>query len=278
VPESEEDVLLAHTIAMTDPRLDSVPHYAETLRPLIDHARTYYEQSVNTLPGPVRLDGGSPLLPLIFTSPEDMRVGLGRSLEVRQHLPALLEEGHPRLCALLALRTRALPGARQFTLTDHTFGSLATSPDGVRLSLRDAAFDSLLQGFANTTHYRQQKLELMLSQKELLQAAAATHKVHTAGVSQSIDAHIYRANKDLSPERVLQNLVEWLGNPEPFLRLENRTGLTLKAEDEAATVIHLPQLSCQDRRQWLVCLAEFPAEMASAALARETHPHRFIMI
>jgi len=25
VPESEEDVLLAHTIAMTDPRLDSVP-------------------------------------------------------------------------------------------------------------------------------------------------------------------------------------------------------------------------------------------------------------
>lgn len=277
-PESEEDILLAHTVAMTDPRLDSLPNYGESLQPLIDHAHTYYEQSVHTLPGPVRLDEESPLLPLIFPNPDDMMAGLGRSLEIKQQLPDLLEEGHPRLWALLGLRTRVMPGTTQAVLTDHTFRSLAASPEGVRLALRDAAYDSLLQGFANETNYRQQKLELMQSQKELLQEAAATRKVRTSGVSQSIDSHIYRANKDLSPDRVLQNLIEWLGNPEPFLRLENRTGLTLKVGEEATGLIHLPLLSSQDRRQWLVCLVEFPAEMASEALARESHTHRFIMI
>lgn len=278
VPESEEDSLLAHTVAMTDPRLDSVPGYDESLQPLIDHAHTYYEQSVHGLPGPVKLDEDNPALPLIFPNPEDMSTGLGRSLEVKQQLPALLEEGHSRLWAILGLRTRVMPGTTHAILTDHTLRSLAPSPEVVRQKLRDAAYDSLLQGFANETNYRQQKLELMQSQKELLQEAAATRKVRTFGVSQSIDSHIYRANKDLSPESVLQDLMEWLKNPEPFLRLENRTGLTLTASGEAAGLIHLPLLSSQDRRQWLVCLVEFPSEMAEEALARETHTHRFIMI
>ena len=277
-PEPEAaDPRLARTIAVIDPRLESLADCETALLPPIEEAQAYYERTLTALPGPVRLDEASPTVSLLFPGPEDMQACLGRSMEVKQRLPELLAAGHERLWALLGLRSRVEAGGTHPVLTDHTLRSLAGSPAGAREALRDAAWEGLLMAFVNQTQYQQQKLELMRSQKELLQEVSSASRIRVSGVSQSIDAHISRANKDLSPERVLQNLVEWLGNPEPFLRVENRTGLTLQAQD-GTPLLHLPLLSSQDRRQWLVCLVEFPAEMAREALERESHTHRFIMI
>lgn len=279
VAETAEDRLLAHTIEMTDTRLASIPGYGDALYPLIDQARSYYEQALSLLPGPVNLadSENQALLDVIFPNPEDISAGLGRSLEVKQQLPALLEQGHPHLFALLGLRARTQPEATEAVLIDHTFRSLAPGVNAVREALRDAAYNGLLQGFANATSYRQQKLELMQGQKELVNETVSSHQVRVAGIAQSIDAHISRANKDLTPEKVLDNLKEWLRGPEAYLRLDNRTGHSIRTAADTPAM-HLPLLTSQDRRQWLVCLTEFPIELAQEAVARESRTHRFIMI
>lgn len=276
-PPTPLDPRLARAIAITDPRLENLADVETTLLPPLEEALAYYERTLAILPGPVPLDETSATLARLFPAPDDIQACLGRSMEVKQRLPELQAAGHARLWALLGLRSRAQAGGSHAVFTDHTLRSLAASPAGVREALRDAAWEGLVMAFVNQTQYQQQKLELMRSQKELLQEVAPSSRVRVSGVSQSIDAHISRANKDLAPERVLHNLVEWLGNPEPFLRIENRTGLTLQ-DGKGTPLLHLPLLSSQDRRQWLVCLVEFPLEMAAAALERESHTHRFIMI
>ncbi len=281
-PTPAEKEWLAHVVEMTDHRIASVPTYQDVLSPAIDLALAYFEQTLALIPGTVAMDSANPLLPQLFPHPEDLSASLGRSLAVKQELPALMEEGHTRLYALLGMRTKISPEDGQPYLTDHTIRALSPNPAAVRQNLQDAAFDSLLQGFANENLHYQKKLELAQTQKELLKEARAQagRKTDYSGVSQSLDAHISRASQDLSADKVLQNLKEWIQTPENCMRLCNRSGHALRPtpEQETADALHLPLMATQDRRQWLVCLVEFPVPLARDALAAENHNHRFILI
>lgn len=271
------DPRLAELIASIDPRLAELDDHAAALSPPLQAALAYYTQTIAVVPGPVKLDEDAPLRTQLFPDPADITLCLGRSMEVKQRLPELLAAGHRRCTALLGLRRRAQGDAAPAILTDHTVRSLADTPEATRAALRDAAWGALLSAFAQQNQYQQHKLELMCSQKACLQDVSRASRVRVSGVAQSLDAHISRAHKELSPRRVLTQLVAWLGNPEPFLRIDNRMGLTVR-NTAGEALLHLPLLSSQDRRQWLVCWLEFPLDMAQAALAHESHSHRFILI
>lgn len=267
----EQENLLEHVIDMTDIRITNVANYGDTLLPAAEVARAYFEQTLDCIPGPIALDSDHPTLPRLFPQPEDLTASLGRSLAVKNELEAHAEAGHSRLYALLGVRPKPAEGGGTI-LADHTIRSLGASPTAVRRLLQIAAFDSLLQGFANENLHYDKKLEQARTQQELLQeAGAATLRSLNAATA-------VHAQQEQSPEQVLTGLQDWLYAPQSRLRLETNNCYTIAAASEDDEDWNFPLLVTQDRRQWYVCLVGFPVEMARKALAAEHHNHRFILI
>jgi hypothetical protein len=270
----KQERLLEHVIDMTDIRITNVANYHDALLPAIQVAEAYFAQTLDCIPGPIALDSPIAVLSQLFPQLGDMAAGLGRSLAVKNGLPALVKAGHSRLYGLLGVRIKSMPEGGQI-IVDHTVRSLAANPATVRRLLRIAAFDSLLQGFANDHLHYEKKLEQARMQKELLQEtrAMAARPLDTPRPATSI-----RASHDKqSPEQILASLQDWLYAPQSRLRLEtNNAHIITTTKDKEDW--RLPRLITQDRRHWYVCLIEFPTNMASKALAAESHNHRFILI
>ncbi|GHT91849.1 hypothetical protein AGMMS49545_08460 [Betaproteobacteria bacterium] len=270
----EQEKLLKHVIDMTDFRIANMANYGDTLLPAVNVAQAYFEQTLDCVPGPIALDSNHPTLARLFPQPEDMVASLGRSLSVKNELEALEKAGHARLYALLGVRSK--PGEDgQTVIADHTVRSLGVSPAAVRHLLKIAAFDSLLQGFANENLHYDKKLEQARMQKELLQEARLSAARPLAAALATTPA---RAHHEQSPEQVLAGLQDWLYAPQSRLRLETGNCYTIAAESADEEDWNFPLLVTQDRRQWYVCLIGFPINMAKKALAAEHHNHRFIMI
>ena len=267
----EQENLLEHVIDMTDIRIANVANYRETLLPAAEVARAYFEQTLDCIPGPIALDSDHPTLPKLFPQPEDLTASLGRSLAVKNELEAYAKAGHARLYALLGVRPKPAEGGGTF-LADHTVRSLGASPAAVRHLLQDAAFDSLLQGFANENLHYDKKLEQARAQQELLQEAGAA-PIRSLSTTPSPLAH-----QAQSPEQVLTGLQDWLYAPQNRLRLETNNCYTIPSGSDDDEDWNFPLLVTQDRRQWHVCLVGFPIKMARKALAAEHHNHRFILI
>ncbi|MDR0735352.1 MAG: hypothetical protein LBF51_00730 [Zoogloeaceae bacterium] len=270
--------LLAHVVEMTDMRIADEGNYREVLLPAIKIARAYYEQSLDIVPGPVALDSEHFLLSRIFPSPEDIPSCLGRSLAVKNELPTYEAEA-PRLYALLGVRIKQAPENKQ-VFTDHTVRSLALSPSRVRQTLKEAAFDSLLQSFANENLHYEKKLEQARAQYELLQAAGVTgHHAEEADVmQQGKTPPLVRAYLNKSADQVLSSLREWLYSPQHLMRISMNDGFLVQEGSKDEEEWRLPLMVTQDRRQWNVCLISFPVVMARKALKAEAHNHRFILI
>ncbi|MDR0673146.1 MAG: hypothetical protein LBF93_05725 [Zoogloeaceae bacterium] len=275
--EQKRAELLAHVVEMTDMRIADESNYQEVLLPAIKIARAYYEQSLDIVPGPVALDSGHFLLSHIFPNPEEIPACLGRSLAVKNELPAY--EAETRLYALLGVRVKQAPENKQ-VFTDHTVRSLALSPSRVRLSLKEAAFDSLLQSFANENLHYEKKLEQARAQYELLQAVGVTaHHAEDANVmQQGKTPPLVRAYLNKSADQVLSSLREWLYSPQHLMRISMSEGFLVQEGRKDEEEWRLPLMVTQDRRQWNVCLISFPIEMARKALRAEAHNHRFILI
>ncbi|MDR0529567.1 MAG: hypothetical protein LBG69_08170 [Zoogloeaceae bacterium] len=277
--ERAREQLLAHVVEMTDRRLAGLSDYGEKLFPAIEFARLYYEEILSTLPDNITLDGSHKLLVEIFPQPEDRCICLGRSLAVKHELPHHRERHRSRVYALLGMRQKEVSGGgKQFV--DHTLRSLRHSPNAVRRALMDAAFDSLLQNFANQNLHYEKKLEqALLYEKMLQEARLPSQQKEAVSPPETERAPSVRALPPIfrdAPEKVLDNLVECLYNPSERLQLEREEGYLLSVPDEESHV--LPLMKTQDRRQWYVCIVGFPVKMAEAALAKEAHNHRFILI
>ncbi|MDR1890219.1 MAG: hypothetical protein LBQ81_12710 [Zoogloeaceae bacterium] len=267
----EQESLLKHVIDMTDIRIANVENYSSALLPAIEVAQAYFEQTLNCIPGPIALDSDHLTLPRLFPQPEDIMASLGRSLAVKNELEMYAKAGHSRLYALLGGRAKPAEDGRTI-LADHTIRSLGASPTAVRHLLRIAAFDSLLQGFANENLHYDKKLEQARAQQELLQEAG------TATVRSVSSAPPVRTRQKQSAEQVLASLQDWLYAPQSRLRLETNNCYTITAESDDEENWSFPLLVTQDRRQWHVCLVGFPVSMARKALVAEHHNHRFILI
>jgi hypothetical protein len=276
--ERKQAALLAHVVEMTDMRIADEPGYQEILLPAVRIARAYYEQSLDIVPGPVALDSAHFLLSRIFPNPEDISACLGRSLAVKTELPPHEKNENLRLYALLGVRIKSTP-ENKLAFTDHTVRSLAPSPILARQILKETAFDSLLQSFANENLHYEKKLEQARIQHELRQAAGVTaHHAENSGAASGVATPLARASFNKSADQVLVNLREWLYAPQHLMRISMADGFLVQEGSKDEEEWRLPLMVTHDRRQWNVCLVSFPVKMALKALKAEAHNHRFILI
>lgn len=275
--------LLSRILVIVGNDIAEAPGYAEQLVPAAEAAADYFARQIAAIPGSLalaetRLDADATLATL-FPDSADICRALGRSLAVKEALPGLQHNGDGEVHALLGMRLK--PGSdhaegRPLVFADHAVRSLATDVETTREQLRLAAFDRLLLDFAEHVDKLRRKDRMLKIEWEWNRQHDAVRL--TAAEPQS--EFVYAA-RELTPPNLLKGLLAWLATPERFFRLEtSATTLPGSFGDGGAVAgpIRLPLLHCSDRRQWLVCLARFSVAEGSAALQRETHNHRYILI
>lgn len=236
--------------------------FAERLLPATQAALEYFERQIATIPGPHMLAPGP-----LFNGPEQISHALGRSLAVKEAMKELPIDGE--IHALLGLRVKTVNNTPPH-LADHTLRSLASSADDCREKLCQAAFDRLLCNFA----YHVEKLKRKDQMERIAWEWDLQHDTAKM-VANDTRPQSAAATSELTPDSLVSGLLSWLAAPECFLRMEAANGAS---NDSPAATQHMPMLHCSDRRQWHVCLVSFPAAEAAAALQRETHNHRYILI
>jgi hypothetical protein len=280
-PASAQPVnpMLAHIVDTFGSALTDAPRYAEHLGPAILNAESYFERQIAAIPGPVNMSaqsyGRDERLDAIFPSIDELGIALGRSIEVKESLPALARAGHLHVHALLGFRYRhgdEVPG-KPVVFADHTLKCLAPELDDARTAIRKVAFVRLIKNFSDHVDRLRIKGKLLAVEWNIANAAAS------AGQAGAGDEYVY-AEKELTPDRLLRGLCTWLNDPVAHLRvcMGEFQVLGRKLNGTPPTRFELPMLHASDRRQWIVCLVRFPVHEGTAALAHETRAHRYILI
>ena len=272
-PTAESPLVLNHAIATVAKTIDeqilALPGSRDRLLPAIKHAITYYEQVIAAIPGPIGVSTGrhntEPVLAALFPAAEDITIGLGRSIAVRNSISWFVENGHDRVFAIMGTRIR--PGSTAKGLTDHTFRSLAASEHDARECLREAAFTSLVNAFVTRLKERQREWRVLHADQQSDLAPTITPSAPGANP----------ATAEITAEDSLEALINWLRAPEAQLRLSLRDGEVATVPDSSSNLT-LPLMSSADRRHWLVCLAEFSAQEASGAIGQYPQANRYILI
>lgn len=233
--------------------LATLPDFELRLIPALAYAIEYFDREIATIPGPfaVTLEtlASDPFLATLFPAAADLSAAFCKSIEVRESLPALAENGHVQVHALMGMRCqpgRPLPDGPP-AMADHTLRSLAPTEADTRHYLRLVAVDRLLKSFGE--HVQKLRREAMESQREA---------------------------RELAPENMLRGLIAWLESPADHLRvIPNAVGWQW---GPGPMRYELPTLVSADRRQWIVCLVRFPTQLGLAALQAAPRPNRYILI
>ena len=285
-PESQ--LVLSHaigTIAKTvDEKILALPGSRDRLIPAIEYAIAYYEREIAAIPGPIDVSatrhGAEPALAAMFPSAQDITIGIGRSIAVRNSISWFVENKHDRVYAVMGTRQR--PGSADIGLTDHTFRSLAASERDARECLCEAAFTSLVNAFMSRLKERQREWRQLHADRQTQlgdSRGAVTATPPTNGPApqqQEVFArHLDPTGNELTAEDGLDALIEWLRLPEAQLRVSPANGQTAAL---AGGNLTLPLMSSTDRRHWLVCLTEFSIQEALGAIGQTPAANRYILI
>ncbi|MRR51643.1 MAG: hypothetical protein EG825_12140 [Rhodocyclaceae bacterium] len=239
-----------------------------TLTPALDYAIRYFDTQVRAIPGAFGLSisrhPDEPFLARHFPAREDVTAALGRSVEVKEALPALAPEREGHVYAVLGMRIK--PGAAEGghpLFADHTLRCLAMNEADSRAGLRQAALSRLLHAFKDHTDKLRKagkllRVEWTLGKEAPPQGVAAGSFIH--------------AEEELTPDNLVKGLVSWLKSPSEFLRIDTTDALG----GEGGPV--LPVMHSADTRKWLVCQVKFSATEGMEALKRETRVHRYMLI
>ena len=269
--------VIAKTI---EPAVASLPNSRTILEPAVRQALAVYEQAIAGVPGPIDISASawsaSPAARSLFTGADEIAEGIGRSLALRSSIRWFVEHGHEDVYAMVGMRVRPRESGGGFT--DHTFRSLGTHDQDCRECLREAAFTSLVKAF--DTRMKEKRREWRLRHTDLrlsdeLRSRNGDDPALPFSEDQRdeiLDRHAGTSH-DLTPERALEALVEWLGRPDKQMLISNS-----EAHPPIADNLRLPVLASADRRRWFVCMVRFPLAEALAAIAQESQPHRYILI
>lgn len=251
--------------------------YQNRVLPAINVAIKSFDQSIAGIPGPIDMSFGghadSPLLRVLFPSADSISHALGRSMDLRQSVPPLLNAGHQELYGLLGVRCRPeeqTPGSPP-VFADHTLRSFSHDPALARVSLREAALSRTVLAFG-------EHIEKLQKKGKLPRAEWAMNGLPEAA-SFGQDDFVY-AGQELLPEKILQGLVDWLTEPSRHLNIQPR-GFRVsikKAEGNPPDEYIFPTMNTADRRHWLVCFVRFSAADCTAAMKQESKVHRYIFI
>lgn len=283
-------------IELLDPAIKRLPDYRRTLEPATEFAHEYCLRLASALPGPYTMSesgyGADPLLSALFPRREDIPAAFGRSIEVRDKLPAFAHGTAGEVHALLGLRQRvtAAPPDTPPSLSrawskprfvDHTLRSLATSEQEVRRQFAGAVFDSLRHGYLRRVEEQRRNQKRMHNERQLMLEVASVGGDPVAPPLTDVETC---ADADLSPAGLLAGLIAWLHTPFEHLRLEmgNEDAQVILPHPDPTQrglqKLELPTLVGVDRRRWPICLVRFPYEEALAAVGRESMAHRYLLI
>lgn len=285
-PESQ--LVLSHAIAtvakVVDEKILALPGSRDRLIPAIEYAIAYYEREIAAIPGPIDVSatrhGAEPALAAMFPSAQDITIGIGRSIAVRNSISWFVENNHDRVYAVMGTRQR--PGSTDIGLTDHTFRSLAASERDARECLCEAAFTSLVNAFMGRLKERQREWRQLHADRQTplgdsRGATTATPPTNGPAPQQQeiFTRHLDPTGNELTAEDGLEALIEWLRLPEAQLRVNPANGQTAAL---ASGNLTLPLMSSTDRRHWLVCLTEFSIQEALGAIGQTPAANRYILI
>ena len=255
----------------------SYDDYQNRLLPAINSAIEAFDESIAGIPGPIDMSfsdhATNPLLRVLFPSADSISHALGRSMDIRQTFPPLLNAGHQEIYALLGTRCRPEEqvAGKPPVFADHTLRSVSHDPDLARVSLREAALSRVVLAFGEHIAKLQKKGKLPRTEW------AMNGLPGQAEFGQ--DDFVY-AGQELLPERMLQGLIDWLSAPTRHLNIQPRGfRVSIKKPDGSAPEEHVfPTMNTADRRHWLVCFVRFTTEDCAAAMSQETKVHRYIFI
>lgn len=251
---------------------------ANNFEPVLAHAlhsaELYYYRQIQAIPGPFEISASEPcnhpFFHTIFSAPADVQVALGRSIEVRDFLPALVRDGRLECFGLLGFREKAVgenETGRQFA--DHTIRSIGHSEEYCRESLRNSCLHRLLGQF-------REHVDTLRSRGRLLKAEWNIEKCNSAAQAGDVLApEFVLAEQALQPDNLLKGLVAWLEAPENHLRIESSH---VAVADQRGGRTELPVMRCTDRRHWMVSLVQIQVQEALNALACESRCHRYILV
>jgi len=251
--------------------------YSTRVLPALNAAIQILDDAIGNIPGTFNMSfaahAENPLLRVLFPSADSINHALGRSMDVRQSAPPLLNAGHPILYGLLGTRCRPeeqIPGAAP-VFADHTLRSLSHDPALARVSLREAALSRVVLAFGEHIDKLQKKGKLARSEWAMNGQPAAS------GFGQ--DDFVY-AQQELLPESVLQGLIDWLSQPARHLNIQPRGfRVAIKKPDGSPPEEYIfPTMNTADRRHWLVCIVAFTAEECVTAMKLENKVHRYIFV
>lgn len=264
--------LLPRILAAVGNDIAEAPNFAEQIIPAAEEALAYFSRQISSIPGPIDLSASNldshPHMAGVFAEAADIDRAFGRSLAVKEALPELLSSGNDEVHALLGMRQKHGNGnAAMPVFADHTLRSLAGNQAATCEMLGFAAFDRLLLDFAEHVGKLRRKDRMLKIEWEW----NLQHDAARVMAAEPQPEYVYAA-RELTPENQLHGLLTWLSTPKCFFQLQKPAGTDPAKPDE------LPLLLCSDRRRWQVCLVRFSAREAAAALQRETHNHRYILI
>lgn len=238
-------------------------------------AEAYYHRQIQAIPGPFRIStkpaNDNPFVQAVFPDRESVITALGRSIEVRDFLPALAKDGKTHVVGLLGAREKASrEESGRLEFADHTIRSIGHSEEYCRDSLRNSCLHRLLGEFRDHTDILRKRERLLKSEWNI--ESSVTSSAQPTG--NSAPEFVF-ATKELQPDNILKGLVAWLETPENHLRIESSNVLI---SGPGAPTSELPVMRCTDRRHWTVSLVEIPVQEAMDALASESRCHRYIFI
>jgi hypothetical protein len=277
-PPAATNPLLTQIVDTLGESITSAAGWEKQLTPAVEIASAYFDRQIAAIPGPVTLSlqahGDDPLVTAVFPSPDDIRIAMGRSVEVREFLPRLSRAGHVHLHALLGMRHRpgAGSGPESTVIADHTLKCLAPSEKEARLDLQKVAFGRLLKNFV-------EHLDKLKLKGKLLKVEWNIFNDASAAAGKNGNEFVY-ADQELTPDNILRGLAAWLNDPSKHLRVcVGEAKIATKGGDGSiVTSYDLPMLHSTDRRQWIVCLVKFSTHEGAEALEKETRTHRYILI
>ena len=270
--------LLEHVPAVLGDEIMAAPDFAATLIPALEHADAYLKNQVNAIPGPLTLSNASraadPLMSRLFAGDDELRAGLGRSLEVKESIVQLAVAGHVHSYALLGMRLKRgvtpAPGEAP-VFADHTVKAIAETEAGARAGLRVAGMRRIIKNYDQHLAKLREKQQLLKVEWNIENNPPAKDD----GSNEFINA-----KTELTPDRMVRGLAAWLRRPEEVLKLTNGDVRIPGRSADGAQSGHyeLPMLHCADRRQWIVCMVAFPTYEAAEALKAESRIHRYIFL
>lgn len=297
---------IERTVTEIDPLIRQIGGYERKLAPAVERAREHCERLALAIPGPFPISrtafSSDPLVHALFGSADDIESMLATSQCVRDYWSRGTGLPPGQCCALLGMRRKVTAGfgtrlsgdviqrdepQRTLTFDDHTLAEPGPDLDSAHRHLADAMYVGLLKNFlTHVDEVREERQGLRDAQAmERARARASGPESHTRRLAE-LQERLRETDNTLQPERLLETLIDYLGQPEVSLSLDpvrlwvDRFGILADSiEDrEHADFLRFVELTTRDLRRWVVMVVKIDHTEARAAIERFEARRRYIVI